>query len=234
MTDERRYREDEVKEILDLAASAPGSGGPALSSGEGLTLAELKEIGLEVGLDPERIGEAASTLDVRRSAPPRRTYLGMPVSVGRIVELPRAPTDDEWGLLVAELRATFGARGKLTAQGSLREWTNSNLHACVEPTETGYRLRLGTLKGNAAAINAVGIGGIAMAVLGIAILAVTGRLAEELSGPLIFAIMGAAALAYNTLTLPHWAREREEQMEYIAGRARALIGPKEDGDDTAC
>ena len=116
---------------------------------EGLTLAELQAIGHEVGLPPERIFEAASALDRRREVPPSRTSLGVPISVGLTVDLPRAPTDREWDMLVAELRTTFRARGRVESTGGSRQWVNGNLHAYVEPTQSGYRLRMGTLKGNA-------------------------------------------------------------------------------------
>lgn len=38
-------------------------------------------------------------------------------------------------------------------------------------------------------------------------------------------VAGAVLLLGNALRLPRWAAEREEQMEYIATRARALIRP---------
>src|SRR5688500_5955661 len=110
MPDERRYREDEVAAIFEAAASR-GSGAGAPTSGEGMTLAELQAIGSEVGMAPARIAEAAAALDLRRSTL-RVTDLGMPVSVRRAVDLPRPPTDREWGILVAEMRGTFNAKGR--------------------------------------------------------------------------------------------------------------------------
>src|SRR5215210_5297426 len=124
MTEERRYGEEEVAQIFEAAASAHGSEGRALSSAGGLSLGELQAIGGEVGIAPERIADAAAALDLRRGAAPRGTHLGMPVSVGRTVDLPRAPTDHEWELLVAELRETFGAHGKDRSSGGLRAWSN--------------------------------------------------------------------------------------------------------------
>ncbi len=230
MTDERRYGDEEVREIFELASSTKEPGMPARTGGEGLTLAELKEIGKEVGLDPERVGQAATALEVRRATPPARKILGMPLTVGRVVDLPRAPTDSEWERLVAELRQTFGAKGKVSVHGSLREWRNGNLHASVEPTESGYRLRLGTLKGSAVAVTRGGTIAIVFSLVMLAVLAMTGQLEEDFALVLIFAMMGGAALASNVLTLPRWARERDEQMDYIAHRARAIIGPGT-GDD---
>ena len=60
---ERKYREEEVKEIFDLAASAGDVGLPPVSDDRGLTLAELQEVGLEVGMEPGRIAEAALAVD---------------------------------------------------------------------------------------------------------------------------------------------------------------------------
>src|SRR6185436_7829751 len=100
MTDERRYGEEEVAEIFEAAASHRGSDERALSSTGGLSLGELQAIGGEVGIAPERIAAAAAALDLRRGAAARRTLLGIPVAVGQAVDLPRAPTDREWEMLV--------------------------------------------------------------------------------------------------------------------------------------
>jgi hypothetical protein len=223
MPDERRYREEEVAEIFEAAASRRGPGANALASGEGLTLAELQAIGSEVGMSADSIADAAAALELRRNAV-RRTDLGMPVSVRRAVDLPRPPTDREWEILVAELRETFNARGRDGSRGGVREWSNGNLHALVEPTGTGHRLRLGTTKGDAVGSNRMGAAALAMALVFLVFLFLTGALAESLFLPLMFAVMGGAALGYNAVRLPAWAREREEQMERVAARALALLG----------
>ena len=233
MSDERRYQEDEVREIFEAAADARDTSRRALSSGDGMSLTELQEIGLEVGLSPERIAEAASALELRRSIPPAKTYLGMPLSVGRSVELPRAPTDLEWELLVSELRDTFQARGELDSQGNLRQWTNGNLHAYIEPTETGHRLRLQTLKGNVLPMTVMGLAGIGMALLLVVALFSKDRLAAEYLLPIFFGGLGAGTIATVAATLPGWARTRAEQMEYIAARAQVLIGPEPEPESSA-
>ncbi|GMR12854.1 MAG: hypothetical protein BMS9Abin29_1048 [Gemmatimonadota bacterium] len=234
MTDERRYREEESKEIFEAAAAAGDSDRHAPTSAKGLTLAELQEIGLEVGLSPVRIAEAASALEVRRTALPHQTSFGMPISVGRTVALPRAPTDREWELLVAELRETFNAQGKVGTSGSARQWTNGKLHAYVEPTEAGYRLRLGTLKGNAPWTNMLGVAGMGVALVMLVVLLLTGNLtgnlADALVLPVIFGAGGVTTVVSNLLRLPRWARQRQDQMEYIATRAQALIGSEPDRD----
>ncbi len=52
MTDPRKYGDDEVKEIFDLAITGGEVGLPVASDEDGLTLAELQEVGLEVGVEP--------------------------------------------------------------------------------------------------------------------------------------------------------------------------------------
>lgn len=230
--DERRYAEEEVARIFEAAASPrpteARSEGRALAPTSGFSLAELQAIGGEAGIEPERIAEAAAALDGRHVgvsvgvAAPRRKYLGLPVSVARTVDLPRAPTDREWEMLVTELRETFGARGRDRSTGGLRAWTNGNLHAYVEATETGYRLRMGTTKGGAAQGIQMGMASVVAGVL-LSVLLFAEVLDEDLSVLLILAVMGVIALAFNAIRLPGWAREREEQMDHIAARVRTLI-----------
>ena len=227
MAKERRYREEEIKEIFDLASSTDEAGRPAASDEAGLTLAELQEVGLEVGVEPRRVAEAALTLDTRRDVLPRRTSLGMPISVGRVIDLPRAVTDREWDLLVVEFRETFGAKGQVTSQGGIREWSNGNLHAFLEPTETGHQLRLRTLKGGAGALNWMGVASLAAGLIMLTMFLTGGSSPVRMELAMIWLMgIGGGALASNLLRLPRWAHEREGQMEYLAGRVGALLGER--------
>lgn len=222
MSNERRYDDDEVAAIFESAATNPGAGRRAVTGDRGLTLRELTAIGREVGIAPERIEKAAAALDRRGVATDKGTFLGMPVAVGRTAALPRAPTDREWGILLSELRETFSARGTEKSGGGVRHWANGNLHAFIEPTETGYRLRMGTRKGDAALFNTFGI----TAVL-IGLGNITGLLTSTLSGVPSGATMiaaGVAILAGNAFRLTRWSGTRAEQMARIAERANGLLG----------
>jgi hypothetical protein len=221
MTNERRYNEEEVARIFEVATNAPGTPRAAGTPGEGLTLEELQSIGREVGLTPASISEAAALIDRRGRSLPRQTFLGAPIAVGHVVPLPRSVTDREWEVLLSELRETFRALGKDRSTGQVRCWTNSNLHAYVEPTEGGHRLRMGTRKGDAGALAAIGVGGLLLATS--TLLGALGG-GGSLSAAVVLGGMGIGALVYNALRLPRWASLREQQMEYIAGRARALLG----------
>lgn len=233
MSTKRRYHDAEVEEIFALATETADASPLALPSNDGLTLEDLQEVGAQVGLPPERIAAAASAIDVRGETLPQRKHLGQPLSVGRVIDLPRAATDREWELLVAELRATFDAKGEVTSHGGLREWSNGNLHAFHEPTDDGHRLRMTTFREVAFSLTAMGGMFLLMALIMFVAMASKGKLGLELVLPMAFATAGVGALASNMLQLPRWAREREQQMEHIAQRARTLLETPPADDDSA-
>lgn len=213
MTD-RRYSDDEVAAIFARAAESP-QGTPGVARSEGPTLAELQEIGREVGIAPEAVALAARSLAVEVRTPPARV-LGLPLSVERTVELGRRMTDDEWERLVVELREVFNARGTMSASGSLRQWTNGNLQALLEPTSTGHRLRLRTLNGSARGSIGTGLAFIAMSIVVAVAGGVAGHLGSSMAGVTMLALMGAALVANGAFRLPRWARLRGQQMDAIA------------------
>jgi hypothetical protein len=218
---DRRYRQDEVEEIFDRATSEPTRGMPAVSDTDGLTLSEIQEVGREVGMAPARIAEAARALDIRQEAVPRRTYLGTPTSVGHVADLPRNLSDREWEVLVGELREVFGARGDVTTHGGIREWANGNLHVFLEPTAGGHRLRMTTSKSNAVPLLTAGLTGLVLG-LALIVLFVFEQLRPATAVATLIATGGGGVLATNMRLLSKWAGQREDQMEYMAGRATAL------------
>ncbi|HEX5004577.1 MAG TPA: hypothetical protein VFV65_04635 [Gemmatimonadales bacterium] len=216
MTD-RRYSEAEVAEIFRQAAEAQQSAQRRLPPGDGLTLSDLQGIGQDVGIPPDLIAQAATTLE-RGGLPASRRFLGLPLGVGRTVELPRPLTEAEWEHLVVDLRDTFHARGTIRSDGGLREWTNGNLQALLEPTPTGARLRLRTLNGNARGLMLVGMGMIGIA-LGPFIAAVLTVGAEAALPQLLpFLLGGGALFGLGALRLPRWATARRRQMEEVTAR----------------
>src|SRR6185437_13182641 len=163
----RRYDDREVAAIFRSAAESPSSPEQQPSHDEGLTLAELRAI----GLDESAVERAAMTLDLR-VARSDRSLLGLPIGVGRSVDLGRRLTDEEWERLVVRFREVFQARGHTRAEGSLRQWTNGNLQVLLEPTETGQRIRFATMHGAARSSIMLGLaawvvaGGIALGMAG--------------------------------------------------------------------
>jgi hypothetical protein len=220
-SDERRFNESEVDEILQRATSAEGSRGltPSASS-DGLTLSQLQDIGAQVGIPPERMTEAAHALAARLPSPAPRTFMGMPRSVSRIVRLPRTLTEEEWLRLVADLRQTFGAQGRIHAHGTLRSWTNGNLQVHVEPDGDGYRLRMQTLKGDT--FSRAFVGGTAVLMSGVLFLehATQGLGTAALAFAALIGLAGLGQFVSLRVLLPRWAGERASQMDAIAERVQ--------------
>lgn len=219
---ERRYKDEEVRRIFELAATQKGTGFASPPAAEGLTLAEMQSVALEVGIEPNAVARAAISLDAP-AAKPLRTSLGIPIEVRRTVPLPRPMTDREWEQLVTELRSTFQARGTLTAHGSLREWANGNLSAVVEPAETGSQVTLRTLKGSALGVNAMSVGTAIASGIGLTFALVAATVTPILT-PLLLGAAAAGTYGVNAMNVGRWRRARAQQMTYIAGRIKAIMG----------
>lgn len=236
MDSERRYSEDEVAAIFRKAAAVdePSGTRSPLPGTRGMTLAELQDVGREVGISPGAVARAAADLDgPELRTVPRRKMFGLPIGVGRVVDLGRYMSEEEWERLVVDLRDTFDARGKVRADGSFRQWTNGNLSALVEPTDSGHQLRLRTLNGMFRELLFM-----APIMFIVAIMLLVANFGE-VRGMLFSTVFAAAAggmFGLSAMRLSRWARLREEQMEEIAARAAArdpaLLGEPAAGGST--
>ena len=218
---ERRFSEAEVAQIFERATSVHAV--QVTSSAAGMTLAELQSIGEEVGIPAEQITRAA--LSLRPSeAKPTESFLGMTTGVAHTVHLARKLTDDEWERFIAEVRETFNAHGTTASEGSLKRWSNGNLHVLLEPTDAGHRVRFKTFKGNAPWTVGGGLVLTAVGVIGEMTAALTG-VAHDLGLVASFGVVGAigiGAIATTALRLPRWARSRKDQMEELGARVTAM------------
>ena len=224
MPDSPRFSEDDINAIFQEAIRAQEEA-RGLGRRDGLSLDELHEIGAELGISPEFITRAAAARRTPITAKPDRRIIGIPISVERVVELPRAITDDEWGRIVADLRQTFDARGKVSEAGTLRQWTNGNLSAMLEPSDDGWQLRLRTLKGSAAP--RIGVSG-ALALFGALLLTLLYfKTNPQDPSKYVFGFMyfvAAAGLAgFTAASTKAWHRERSEQMDALARRVSAMV-----------
>ncbi|MGH7503413.1 MAG: hypothetical protein ACREL7_16925 [Longimicrobiales bacterium] len=214
----RRYSEEEVAAIFANAADAQKMSRRPVSSGSGMTLSELQEIGREVGISPEEVAHAASLVD-QSAKPTGRRFLGLPIGVGKTIELGRMLSDAEWERLVVDLRETFDARGTVSAHGSFRQWTNGNLQALLEPTATGHRLRLKTLKGSSRSSMIAGLGTLGVAAATLIGGALGGGLDAGALGSIgTMAAVGLGLFGLGAVRLPSWASLRRRQMDGVVSR----------------
>ena len=231
MTDERRYAEDEVAEILDRA-TAPEYDLSQLPRRTGLTLAQIQEVGTEAGISAERIERAALSMAMATTQPTRQaTLLGAPRSVERVVRLERPMSDEEWSRLVADLRQTFGAEGELEAHGTLRSWKHGGITAHLEPEGEGYRVRMRALNQEAQPNFWAGLSLIVGSILFLVLLSAK---PGELEGAAIiqtiaglFALGGVGMMGVGRGLLPRWAAKREAELEGVSQRITLLTAGNE-------
>ena len=216
-----RYSDDEIAAIFEQAAEAQENAHAQAHTGEGLTLHELQQIGAESGISAEFIARAASNVLGETSAPKTSGTLGFPMTVEHSIALPRTLSDDEWDELVADLRKTFRASGKVDRSGSLREWRNGNLHVHVEPGKSGDQLSFRTTKGSASRSI---LGGSIFVAIGLMFLIMRLLTGDLTTNPDTFfvgmlALAGAGMIGLTRFTLPVWAKERSRQMEEIGKKS---------------
>jgi len=218
---ERRFSDAEVAQIFERATS--GHALQATRAAEGMTLAELQSIGKEVGIPADEIARAALSLSAGEAKPTRR-FLGMTTGVGHTVHLARKLTDEEWERFIVDVRETFNARGTLTSQGSLKQWSNGNLQVLLEPTDAGHRVRFKTVKGAVPGTLGGGLVISAVAVIGEMTAVLTGVVHDVglLASLGALGAVGIGAAATTALRLPRWVRARKAQMEELGARVSAM------------
>jgi hypothetical protein len=109
--DERRFTDREVREILKKAVEKGAS--KSLTSGQGLSLSELKAIGKEVGIDPVRLEEAARAVS-QKDRSGSHGLVGAPTALHfyRRVEGEYDPTRTPEVLSI--IRHTMGLHGEVS------------------------------------------------------------------------------------------------------------------------
>ncbi|MEX2181930.1 MAG: hypothetical protein WD771_07805 [Gemmatimonadaceae bacterium] len=194
---ERQYSDEEVAAIFARATETQHPAPREGTSGQGMTLAQLQEIGREVGIAPDLVAQT--------------------------VELGRRLSDAEWDRFVVDLRDTFDARGRVRNDGSFRQWTNGNLQVLLEPSGEGHRVRFKTVKADARLLIFSGLGliGITASVLVPAMLTGAVPTGEAVGQMAPVGLIGVVLMGLGALRLPGWAKRRREQMADLTARLLA-------------
>jgi hypothetical protein len=226
---ERRYTEDEIANIFANAAEQ-GVARTRTSGSSGLTLPELQQIGSEVGLSPEAVADAAARLDNpavtwRHPAVITKHHFWLPVEAGKTIELPRRLSDQEWTQLVADLRTTFDARGRVEETANKREWRGGGAHAVLTHTDNGARFQLSSFRRQ-------GIVMLWAAVVSFNVAAITFFIAaaglsddvDILRTSVFSAIAGTGIVMTTALKLRAWARLARQQVDGVVARLLGTFG----------
>lgn len=89
---------------------------------EGLTLAEIREIAQEVGIDPDEVDRAAASLLASESIDAAPSSGAFSRVLHEETIIPRALTNSEMRLVAMQAERVMGQRGSLHNHGDLVEW----------------------------------------------------------------------------------------------------------------
>ncbi len=246
--DERTYTDSEVERILEAATEVPrsrphGEDGPAGTSVEaaggpesprrGLTLAELREIGVEAGIDPERITRAALSLDIApRDTVVEERLAGLPHRMTREIPLSTPFHGEEWDRVVVLLRQCFGGPGELSREGSLQTWKHGEVVALQEPDPAGpgWRLRVEVEAEEAHEwLDIAGILGL-VGIIGIPVgLFTEARVLLAVIGAVILGLSLVGAAWVVSSTLPRWRQATESKLDTLDQGISALAARLDSG-----
>jgi uncharacterized membrane protein len=122
----RIFKEKEVSEVLKRAVRLQEREGAGDAAGTGLTLAELKQIAAEVGIDPQYVQAALTQLEGDDEEEKTFSLMGGPFKIEMERTVTGEITASEWEHVVQEIRHTLGEVGKPGQLGSAYEWINNN------------------------------------------------------------------------------------------------------------
>jgi hypothetical protein len=221
----RRFDDSEVAEILSRATEVRNA--PALShasAGGGLTLAEVKEIASEAGIDLARVEEAANSLALRVPASRLDVFVGAPTTVRYESEIEADVDEKDRTELVRLIRATLDRQGVVGGHGDTLEWMDHDAlggrNVTVSRTSGGTRVevsgRFDTAAGGAAGIT--GVTGAAGAI-GTALLVASGGPVGWLLVPATLAAM----VLVPRLTMGAVVRRETRKLAELADRLREAI-----------
>jgi len=140
----KKYSDREVSLILQRALEPQAGMAELESHEEGLSLEQLKEIAAEVGINPERIELAASSL-VEPSPASVNPYAGISTTVQYLATVPgRDITDIPIHDVTSVIRTSLGRQGILSHTAGSFEWkardASGGRYVSITPSTDGMRL----------------------------------------------------------------------------------------------
>jgi hypothetical protein len=202
----RLYSDEEVEVILRRALAPRATRLAPAGSRDGITLAQLEDVAREAGIDPMRVREAATSLDIAPDTGAGSVVFGPPVSYVFDRQVEGEVPPENLSAVVAAARRLTKSRGSTREVGDWLEWQSDSkiIHLSVKPEDGRTSVQLMADGG----FRAVGIwGATALATL----LTIVG-IGAETAGISLLEILGIAGGGF-TLARTTW--------EIVGRRARA-------------
>lgn len=228
---DRRFSDREVREIIKKAVEQSSS--KELVKSDGLSLEELKAIGGEVGIDPERLESAARAL-VRSGGGGRKSlFLGGPIVLDFEERVSGEVDPRDAPEILSLIRRTMGQQGEAEDIHGSIEW---NVKGDLGERYVTLSSRDGatTIRGSANLTNAAILTYLPVGVVG-AIASVAGTVAALDSGNLVGLIFGLAVIPIlyggmrTVLGKISQAQSRKLQ-EVVSGLAKLVAEENKDED----
>jgi hypothetical protein len=213
LVSERRYDEKQIAQILHQATQMQA----ASSSGAGttgLTLAEIKRLAEEVGIDSGLIAKAASEVDIE-SVPSGSPDRPNSILLDRLVD--GHISEESWEENVVRVRHYAGRPGEVKQTSASREWLGKSdvLNMTFMATQTGKGTRLRLM----ANIFPSETGFAALPFAGFFVGTICGALSFKAFGaPVALAVFGtimSGGLVTAFFGMRQWAAKRREEVKIL-------------------
>jgi hypothetical protein len=223
----KRYTDREVSLILQRALEPEAGSAEAGPDDPGLSLEQLKEVAAEVGIDPQRIDLAASSL-IQPSPASVNPYVGIPTTVQyQTTVLGSDITEVPIHEVASVIRTSLGRQGILSQTAGSFEWkardASGGRYVAITPSPDGMRL---SVLGNYRDGLFTSLGGVGGAIF-VGAAAILSGVGFGSAGILI----GAAALALVPPRFAYrwWRRREDATMAALHARLVSLLNaPAED------
>lgn len=161
---ERRYSDEELRRIIEDATRTELQPKEVARPQEGLTLAEIREIAQEVGIDPEAVDRAAAGLLASESIDDAPSSPVFSRVLHEETIIPRPLTDSEMRLVALQAERVLGRRGSLYSQGDLVEWRDGRNRLYVGIVRGAERTRIRVIADQTSELSAgsAAIGGLGL------------------------------------------------------------------------
>lgn len=227
----RRFGEKEVGEILKRASELQRAS-PARPDPSGFSLAELEEIAVEAGIDPDNLRRAVTEMDARGESKSGEWFLGGPTKIAFEQVVPGELDTNAFGRMIPILHSALASTGQPNVVGKTLTWnaTLPNTARTVQlmvMSESGQTLirieeNTGSLAGGL--MGGIGSGSLGIGIPGgIAIGQVTAAALGLLSG--VGIVVGSLVLARTIYKAVFKNRRREladlfhQLVEFVRGAA---------------
>lgn len=139
---DRRYTDEETRLIFQVAAESEVAGERVAQSREGLTLAELREIAEEVGIDPAAVERAAADVVARDESDRLADHSPFDRVLHEEVTIARPLSDIEMRRIAMQAEAVLGRHGALREAGDWVEWRDPKDKLYVGMVRGGHQTRI--------------------------------------------------------------------------------------------